>query len=139
MKQPALTLGLTAAALFAVPSATLAQDKPVGGQPQHPAGAHPLDLEAQLKFLTGKLGLDANQQARLRAIFEKNGPKLKELMAKNPVTITDTDRKAMLDLANAQLGEIKAILTPAQLEKMKEKRPLGRSGVKSTEPKPAAR
>ena len=92
-----------------------------------------------MKFLTGKLGLDANQQARLRAIFEKNGPKLKELMAKNPVTITDTDRKAMLDLANAQLGEIKAILTPGQLEKMKEGRSMGRGGVKSAESKPAAR
>ena len=130
MKQLALTLSLAAAALFAVPSVTLAQDKPAGSQPQRQAGARPLDLETQLKVLTEKLGLDADQQAKLRAIFEKNGPKLKELMAKSPATITDADRKAMLDLANAQAAEVRAVLTLAQLEKMKEGRSKGRSGVK---------
>jgi len=98
-----------------------------------------MDMEAQLKVMAGKLGLDADQQAKLRAIFEKNGPKFKELMAKSPETITDADRKAMLDLANAQAGEIKAVLTPAQLEKMKEGHPKGRSGEKPAESKPAAK
>lgn len=138
MKQLALTLSL-AAALIAVPSVTCAQDKPAGGQPQHPAGARPLDLETQLKVLTEKLGLDADQQVKLRAIFEKNGPKFKELMAKSPASITDADRKAMLDLANAQAAEVRTVLTPAQLEKMKEGHSKGRGGEKPAESKSTAK
>ena len=96
-----------------------------------------MDPEARLKFLTEKLGLDADQQAKIKAIFEKNGPKFKELMAKGRENLTDADKTAMRELMKAQAEEIKAVLTPEQQEKMKELRPHGRRADKPAEPKPA--
>jgi Spy/CpxP family protein refolding chaperone len=138
MKQFTLTLTLAAAALFAVPSTTFAQDKPAGDPPQRPEGARRMDPEARLKFLTEKLGLDADQQTKIKAIFEKNAPKFKELMTKGRENLTDADKTAMRDLMKAQTDEINAVLTPAQQEKMKEMRPPGRGGAKPAAPKAPA-
>ena len=137
MKQFTLTLSFAVAALFAVPSTTFAQDKSTGDQPQRPEGARRMDPEARLKFMTEKLALDADQQAKIKAIFEKNGPKMKELMAKGRENLTDADKTALRDLMKSQTEEINAVLTPAQQEKMKELRPQGRGGAKPAEPKPA--
>lgn len=122
MKQFALSLSLAAAALVAVPSTTFAQDKLAGDHPQRPEGAPRMNPEARLQFLTEKLGLDANQQAQIKAIFEKNRPKIKELMAKGRENLADSDKEALHDLMKSQAGEIRAVLTPAQQEKMKELR-----------------
>jgi Spy/CpxP family protein refolding chaperone len=137
MKQFTLTIGLAAAALFAVPATTYAQDTPPAARPQRPEGARRMDPEARLKFMTEKLALDADQQAKIKAIFEKNGPKMKELMAKGRENLTDADKTALRDLMKSQTEEINAVLTPAQQEKMKELRPQGRGGAKPAEPKPA--
>jgi Spy/CpxP family protein refolding chaperone len=137
MKQFTLTISLAAAALFAIPSTTFAQDPAPGNPPQRPEGGRRMDPEARLKFMTEKLALDADQQAKIKAIFEKNGPKMKELMAKGRENLTDADKTALRDLMKSQTEEINAVLTPAQQEKMKELRPQGRGGAKPAEPKPA--
>ena len=137
MKPFTLSLSLVALALFAVPTTTFAQDKPAGDHPQRTAGARHMDPEARLKSMTEKLGLSADQQAKIKAIFEKNAPKFKELMDKGRANLTDADKKAMGDLRKAQTEEIKAVLTPEQQAKMKESRPAGRGGPKPAEVKPA--
>jgi len=137
MKQITLTLSLAVAALFAVPSTTFAQDKPAGDPPKRPEGARRMDPEARLKFMTEKLELNADQQAKIKAIYEKNGPKFKELTAKGWGNLTDADKTAMRELMKSQTEEINAVLTPAQQEKMKALRPQGRGAAKPAEPKPA--
>ena len=92
-----------------------------------------MDPEARLKFMTEKLGLDADQQAKLKAIYDKNAPKIKELMTKGRENLTDADKTALRDLFKAQMEEVAAVLTPEQKEKLKELHPKGRG-----EGKPAA-
>ncbi len=82
-----------------------------------------MDQEARLKSMTENLGLSADQQAKIKAIFEKNAPKFKELKDKGRDNLTDADKKAMSDLRKAQTEEINAVLTPEQQAKMKEARP----------------
>lgn len=134
MKQFTLTLSLAALALFAFPSATFAQDKPAGEHPQRPEGARHMDPEARLKSMTEKLGLSADQQAKIKAIFEKNAPKFKEFMDKGRENLSDADKTAMRDLRKAQIEEINAVLTPEQQTKMKEAHPGGRRGAKPEKP-----
>ena len=98
-----------------------------------------MDPEARLKYMTEKLGLNADQQAKIKAIFEKNAPKFKELMAKGRDNLTEADKTAMRDLMKAQNEEINAVLTPEQQTKMKEMRPQGRRGEKPAEPTPATK
>jgi len=141
MKQFALSLSLAVAALFAIPSPTFAQDKPAGDHPQRPEGPRHMDPQARLKFLTEKLGLDADQQSKIKAIFEKNAPKFKELMSKGRENLTDAEKTALRDLMKSQAEEVNAVLTPAQQEKMKEFRHGGHGGhgdAKPAAPTPAA-
>jgi len=78
--------------------------------------------EARLKFLTEKLGLTEDQQTQIKAIFEKNGPKIKEIMSKGWKNLTDADKASLKELMKTQAGEINAVLTPEQQAKMKELR-----------------
>jgi Spy/CpxP family protein refolding chaperone len=138
MKQFTLAMSLAAAALFALPSTTFAQDsKPAGERPQRPEGSFRMDPEARLKFMTEKFGLTADQQAKIKEIIEKNVPKFKELMDKGWANLTEADMTAMRDSMKAQAEEINAVLTPEQQAKMKEWRSAGRRGGKPAEPKPA--
>ncbi len=69
---------------------------------------------AELTTLTEKLGLDADQQAKIKAINEKGAEKMKELLGKgqwNPATYHDWTK--------AKNDEINAVLTPDQQEKLK--------------------
>ena len=134
MKQFACTLSLASAVLLAVPSTTFAQDKPAPNPPQAAQGARRPGVEARLTFLTEKLGLDADQQAKIKAIFEKNGPKIQELVAKGREKLSDADKAALSDLMKAQGEEVHAVLTPAQQEKMKELRSQGRGPAKPAAP-----
>ena len=137
MKQFTLAMSLAAAALFAFPSTTFAQDKPVGERPQRPEGSFRMDPEARQKLLTEMFGLDADQQAKIKAIIEKSAPKFKEIMDKGWGNLTEEDKTAMRELMKAQAEEINAVLTPEQQAKMKEWRPAGRRGGKPAQPKPA--
>ena len=138
MKQFALTLGLAAAALLAMPSTTFAQDQPVGAHPQRHAGGHRMGPAARLRFLTEKLGLDANQQAQIKAIFVKYRPQIQALIAKGHENLTAADQTALRDLRKARAAEFRAVLTPAQLATLKELRRAGRHGGQHGAHKPAA-
>jgi Spy/CpxP family protein refolding chaperone len=134
MKSITLTLSIAAAAFFAIPSTTFAEET-AAPSPARPEGAaHPngrrLDPEARLKILTEKLGLNADQQAKIKAIYEKNAPKFKELMSKGRENLTDADKTALRELFKSQMEEVGAVLTPEQKEKLKELRPQGRGEAK---------
>jgi len=142
MKMFKLTLAIAAAAFVAIPSTTFAQDKPAGEKPHRPEGAarpagasHRMDPEARLKAMTEKLGLDADQQAKIKAIFEKNAAKVKELMSKGRDNLTDADKTAMRDLFKSQGEEINAVLKPEQQEKFKAMHTTGRGAGRPGGPK----
>ncbi|MEI7911458.1 MAG: hypothetical protein WCK77_17635 [Verrucomicrobiota bacterium] len=139
MKQFTLTLSIAAAAFLAIPSTSLAQDKPAGDSPARPEGAarpggpgagRRMDPEARLKIMTEQLGLNADQQTKIKAVFEKSAAKVKELMAKGMDNLTDADKTAMRESFKSQMEEVTAILTPEQQEKLKQLRPQGRPEVK---------
>lgn len=149
MKNYALTLSVAAAALLTIPSLTFAEDKPAGERPKRPDGAggpgkpggpggeRRMDPEARIKFMTEKLGLTQEQQNKVKAIYEKNGPQFKELMAKGRENLTEDDKTKMRELMKSQFEEVGAVLTPEQKEKMKELRPEGRGGDRKPGERPA--
>ena len=135
MKNFTLTLSIAATALFAIPSTSFAQDQPAGAPPAGPAraarpggpgGAGRMDPAERLKLMAEQLGLDADQQAKIKAIFDKNAAKFKEMMDKGLANLTDEDKTAMRELFKSQMEEVGTILTPEQKEKLKQLRPQGR-------------
>ena len=146
MKHLTLTLGVAAAALFALPTTVSAQDAPAGTPPPRADGAgagrgagrmNPAD---RLKRMTESLGLTQDQQDKIKAIWEKNAPAMKELMSKGFQNMTDDDKAKMRDLMKAERDAVDAVLTQEQKDKMKaemEKRGAGRRGGPGA-PKPAA-
>lgn len=123
MKHLTLTLGVAAAALFTIPSTTTAQDKPAGTPPASTEGAghrgpHITPAE-RLKHMTETLGLTQDQQDKIKAIFEKNAPAMKDLRSKGFQNLTDADKTKMRELVKAEMEEIAAVLTPEQKDKMK--------------------
>jgi Spy/CpxP family protein refolding chaperone len=126
---PLLILPL--AGLFAMPAAVQAEDakpKPPGERrgPGGPGGR--MNPEERLKMMTEKLGLSEEQQTKIKAIQEKNGPAMKELMAKGRENLSEEDKTKLRELGKAQMEEIGAVLTPEQKEKMKELRGAGGPG-----------
>lgn len=130
MKHLSIILGVAASALFTVPSVTLAETKPPGERPQR--GPGPLDSDARLKMMTEKLGLSEDQQARIKAIYEKYGPEIKELIAKGTANLTEDEKTKVKELMKSKMEEVGAVLTPAQKEKMQEGRPSGPGGSTDT-------
>ncbi|MEO8617259.1 MAG: hypothetical protein ABI600_19140 [Luteolibacter sp.] len=137
MKRYTLTISLAVAALFAIPTTIFAKDQPAGDHPKrtkgagHREGGHRMDPEARLKIMTEKLGLDVDQQAKIKAIFEKNRPQFKELISKGRGNLTDADKAALRELKKTQAQEMKVVLTPAQLVKLQELRSQRRRGAGS--------
>src|SRR5207247_2165750 len=84
-----------------------------------------MDPAERLKMMTEKLGLTQEQQDKIKAIQEKNGPKIKELMAKGRENLTDDDKAKMRELFKSQMEETAAVLTPEQQEKWKTLREQG--------------
>jgi Spy/CpxP family protein refolding chaperone len=114
---------LAAVGIVALPSATLAQDAAPARQ-----GRGQLDPAARLKLLTERLSLTEDQQAKIKAIYEKNAPLTKDLLAKGRQNLTDEERTKLREINKAQTDEIDAILTPEQKTKLKELRAAGRPG-----------
>ena len=113
---------LATTALLAIPNTTLAADE----KPEAPKGGRPgRDPEARLKTMTEKLGLNEEQQGKIKAIYEKNAPQLKELQAKGRQNLTEEDRTKLRELMKAQNEEVVAVLTPEQKEKFKALRQEG--------------
>lgn len=144
MKNFTLTLGIAATALLTLPTLSLAADekKPEG---KRPGGGQRMNPEERLKKMTETLGLSQEQQDKIKAIYEKNGPAMKELMAKGRENRTEEDKTKMKEFFKTQMEEISAILTPEQKEKYKaemEKRREGgprREGDKPGEKKPESK
>lgn len=120
MKKLLSVLTLTAVGLLAAPCLTNAADekpaRPPGDRPHRGEAPNP---EARLKMMTEKLGLTADQQAKIKAIFEKDAPAMKELMAKGRENLTDADKEKLKELMKSQHEEVDAVLTPEQKEKAK--------------------
>ena len=87
-----------------------------------------MNPEERLKMMTEKLGLTQDQQDKIKAIQEKNGPQLKEFMAKGRENLSEADKEKAREIMKGQFEEIGAVLTPEQKEKMKELRGPGGPG-----------
>ena len=70
--------------------------------------------------MTEELGLTQDQQDKIKAVFEKYGSQMKELMSKGRGNLTDEDKTKFRELLKSQTEEIAAVLTPEQKEKFKE-------------------
>jgi len=151
MKKQLAVLSLAVAGLCAGPSLLRADDaavppKPPGGD-KAPAdaskapnatpgrGGARMTPEERLKRLTEELGLSQEQQDKIKAIYEKDAPQMKELMAKGRENLTDDDKTKFRELIKNQMGEIVAVLTPdqkAKFQEMMEKRRAGRGAGNGT-------
>ncbi len=117
--------------------------KPDGAGPREPGkgfqdGAGPgggvPSAEERLKVMSEKLGLSAEQQGKVRSIFEKSAPELKALMAKGRDNASEADKEKFRSLMREQMEAIAGVLNPDQREKFKEAmkmRAEGRGGEKS--------
>ena len=146
MNKHTLSLCVAAAALFTIPSTSIAQDTPTGATQARATGAGRgarFSPEERLKQMTQTLGLTQEQQDKIKAIIEKNAPAMKELRDKGYKNLTEEDKTKMRDLMKKQGEEIDAVLTPEQKEKqkaeMQKRRAQGRPGAQpKPEPKPDA-
>ena len=112
MNKTLLTLPFAALALLTSSIGAFAEDE----KPKPPRG--PGD---RLKDMSEKLGLTDDQKEKLKAIFEKNMPKMKEL--RGDTALSQEDKRAkMQEIRQSEAEEIRALLTPEQQAKMKEMR-----------------
>ena len=150
MKHFTLTLSVAAAALFTLPTTSFGADekKPERKRPEGAGapGAGRFSPEDRIKHMTETLGLTAEQQEKVKAIFAKGADQMKALREKGRDNLTEEDKTKMKEFFKSQQEEIAAILTPEQKEKQKaemEKRggPGGRrpGGDKPGEKKPEAK
>lgn len=105
-----------------------AGDKPAGERERKLGGAGERGSGERLKIMTEKLNLTQEQQDKIKAIQEKNGPEIRKLMAKGRENLSEADKTQLRELMKNQFEEIGAILTPEQKEKMKEMRGSGPRG-----------
>lgn len=112
------TIPVTAAAILATSMSVFAADEKPTTPETAPAKRAPGD---RLKELSEKLALTEEQKGKVKAIFEANMPKLKELRADTALSQEDK-RAKMVEIRKAEALEIRAVLTPEQQEKMKELR-----------------
>lgn len=130
MKKLLITLTLTGAVLLAAPTFTRAEDpKPQAPKGQRGAGGPGgrFTPEERLKRMTEALTLTADQQAKVKAILDKDKAKFEELAKLTP----EERRPKAAELMKAQNEEIDAILTQEQKDKRKtemEKRRAERGG-----------
>lgn len=122
-----LPIILMATSLIALPA--LAQD-----QPKRPEGRP--GPEERLKMMTEKLGLSAEQQEKVKAVYDKYAPQMKEIYAKGRENLTEDDRTKMKELMKTQGEEIAAILTDEQKQKWQELRQQGPGGEKGGKHRP---
>ena len=80
-------------------------------------GAGAGKMEERMAAMKQKLGLTAEQEQKVRAIFEKNAAKMREAFSAGG----DKVREAM----RSQMEEVAALLTPEQREKMRDLAPKG--------------
>lgn len=128
MNQPILlTLAL---ALIATPFTSRAEDE----KPAAPAGERPgrggggQNVAERLKTMKEKLGLTDEQTGKIKDIFEKHRDEF-ATVRKDESLKPEEKRAKLMELRKAEMGEVRALLTPEQKEKLKELRPAGRPGA----------
>ena len=123
MKHFTLTLSVAAAALFTLPTTSFGADekKPERKRPEGAGapGAGRFSPEDRIKHMTETLGLSAEQQEKVKAIFAKGADQMKALREKGRDNLTEEDKTKMKEFFKSQQEEIAAILTPEQKEKQK--------------------
>jgi Spy/CpxP family protein refolding chaperone len=123
MKKFLLTLTLAIAGLMAAAPFASAQDRE--GRPR-------MNLEERLAKMKESLSLTDEQTAKLKESMEKTQGKMRELRTDS--ALSDDDRRAKMgEMRKAQQEEWKEILTPEQLEKLKEMRKENRRDAKKPE------
>ncbi len=127
-------LAVAATALLSIPTITRAEDKPAapGGAtatgaegrrgPGGPGGGRFGNPEERLKRMTEQLALTEDQQAKIKAIFEKGAEAMKALRPKEGEQPSDETKAKFGELMKAQREEIAAVLTPEQKEKAEKAR-----------------
>ena len=81
-----------------------------------------MNPEERLKKMTEELGLTQEQQDKIKAIFEKFAPQMKEFRDKGRENLTEEDKTKIKELFKKQTEEMAAVLTPEQQEKAKAAR-----------------
>ncbi len=121
MKTSIKSIALAATALLFTTQLTQAEDKPEGGRPPGgPGGGRFGSPEDRLKMMTEKLGLNQEQQDKIKAIMGKNADAMKALREKGRENLTEEDKTKMREMMKTQMEEINAVLTEEQKTKMKE-------------------
>jgi len=126
MKTPITLLTLTLAGLLLAPGLQAQDAKPgekAGDRPRGGGGAGGgrQDPAERLKMMKENLNLTDEQTEKVKAIFEKNREKYKEV--RENTGLSQEDRRAkMTELRTAETEEMKTILTPEQQEKAKKMR-----------------
>lgn len=123
MKKLLLTLPLAVVALLSISSSVIAQDD----KPKAPGGPGRVDPAERLKMMSEKLGLNDEQQAKVKDLLAKSGDKMKAL--REDKALSQEDRRAkMQEIRKDEMEQMRTILTPEQQEKFKAMRPAGRGG-----------
>lgn len=125
-------LTLAATTFVATSTFTFAEDaKPAapGEGGARPGGERRYSAEERLKVMSEKLSLTTEQQAKIKAIFEKNAEPFKAIMSKGR-PVSEEDRTKLQELFKKQSEEVNAVLTPEQQEKAKQLRPRRGEGRK---------
>jgi Spy/CpxP family protein refolding chaperone len=130
MKRPTFLLAALAAGSLAF------ADPPAGPPPGMSRGGPPIER------LTQDLGLDSNQAAQVKAIFEQQRAKMEAERAQFESSGTRPSRDDMHarhELANAELrAQLAAVLTPEQLAKFDALPKRQRPGAPPGQGQPAA-
>lgn len=89
---------------------------------QRPEG-NPIPSQAErLEKMAEHLQLSPEQKSKIKAVMDKSGPEIRDIMAKGRQNASETERAKVRDLLKTQSEDIAAILTPEQREKFKQTR-----------------
>ena len=92
-------------------------DPKKGDAPRRPEKADPAE---RLREMSEKLGLSAEQQAKLREAIRAHAPAIRELMGKGRGNLTEADKGKLRELLKEQAEAIRPILTEEQRKKFDE-------------------
>ena len=123
MKTTIKSIAMAATALLFTSQLTNAQDKPEGkpeGRGPGGPGGRGGSPEERLKMMTEKLGLNQEQQDKIKAIYAKNADAMKAFREKGRENLTEEDKTKMREMMKTQMEEVSAVLTEEQKTKMKE-------------------
>ena len=119
--------GALAATVFGLGTlVALADDAPPPPPPPHEGrperGPGRMDPEQRLKMMTEQLNLTADQQAKVRALFLENAPKMRALR-EDAALAPEQRREQMQKIRGEEREKLGGLLTPEQKAKWEQLRP----------------